>query len=286
VLAGIALASAAATLVNPYGWGLWQFLAETVRLERPDIPEWEPILRNRELLIPWLVTVALALWAAVRRPRPDLPYLAICLLLAVAAFKVSRLGAFFSLSVGLLLLAPLPSAGSAVRVPSGSRAATFTVGAAVAVFVFGVAVMSAPARISCLRPPERLQLDPEATAFILDNRLEGRLVVWFDWGEFALWHFAPALKVSMDGRRETVYSASTLNRHNDLYVAAGGARAYLDSLDADYAWLPPRLPLNQKLEEWGWHRVFESPRSVLWSARTMETPPRGVRAIAPCFPGP
>ena len=28
----------------------------------------------------------------------------------------------------------------------------------------------------------------------------------FDWGEYVLWHLSPQIKVSIDGRRETVYS--------------------------------------------------------------------------------
>ena len=38
----VALVSTLATLVTPYGWGLWRFLGETVRLGRSDITEWQP----------------------------------------------------------------------------------------------------------------------------------------------------------------------------------------------------------------------------------------------------
>src|SRR4029077_7977375 len=34
-----------ATLINPYGLGLWQFLADTVRPDRPDITDWKPLLQ-------------------------------------------------------------------------------------------------------------------------------------------------------------------------------------------------------------------------------------------------
>ena len=43
VLAGVLAASAAATLVNPYGFGLWHFLSTTVRLERTLISDWQPL---------------------------------------------------------------------------------------------------------------------------------------------------------------------------------------------------------------------------------------------------
>jgi len=34
----------------------------------------------------------------------------------------------------------------------------------------------------------------------------GRMATWFDWGEYAIWHFGPAVKVSVDGRTSKVIS--------------------------------------------------------------------------------
>ena len=42
--------------------------------------------------------------------------------------------------------------------------------------------------------------------FIRDHQLRGRMVTYFDWGEYAIWHLSPRVRVSLDGRRETVYS--------------------------------------------------------------------------------
>lgn len=39
----VGIASLAATLLNPYGVNLWVFLAETVRLDRADTAEWQPM---------------------------------------------------------------------------------------------------------------------------------------------------------------------------------------------------------------------------------------------------
>ena len=38
---GPGLAALAATLINPYGWGMWTFLFATVRMGR-DVTEWQP----------------------------------------------------------------------------------------------------------------------------------------------------------------------------------------------------------------------------------------------------
>jgi hypothetical protein len=60
------------------------------------------------------------------------------------------------------------------------------------------------------------QIDPEhgasypvrAIAWLGQSGLEGNLATYFAWGEYALWHLQPQVRVSMDGRRETVYPDS------------------------------------------------------------------------------
>jgi len=68
MLAAIGTLSALATLLNPYGYGLWQFLAETVRPARADVTDWKPLLQLPpavliiEALLPALALAAL--WKA------------------------------------------------------------------------------------------------------------------------------------------------------------------------------------------------------------------------------
>jgi hypothetical protein len=129
--------------------------------------------------------------------------------------------------------------------------------------------------------PER-----SAAPWIAAQRLNGRLLTWFDWGQYAIWHFAPSLRVSFDGRRETVYSAEYLQRHTDLYFLPESERDFLESLDADYAWLKRDIPLAGALERAGWTRVFDGPVSVVLSRRPIDSVP-GPEATGPaCFPGP
>jgi hypothetical protein len=278
VVAGM---SAAATLLTPYGLDLWRFLAETVRLGRPEIEEWLPLTENRELLIPWALTFVLALASAVKPTGRRWRDIAVAAMLAYASFRVSRIGAFFSLSVAALLLTP--SAVTAAARPYSRSGRSALVG--VCALIVTVALWRAPTPVTCLQPPDNMAMDNRAAAFIAAHDLRGRMVVWFNWGEYALWHFGPHLQVSLDGRRETIFTERTMNAHSALYDAVGDAHAYLDSLHADYIWLPPILRLNQRLSEWGWHQVFASDKSIVWAAHAL--PPRvRERTIATqCFPG-
>jgi hypothetical protein len=276
------VASAVATLVNPYGIELWRFLFETVRFERRDIVEWGSLTSTPIMFLPWTATVAIALLALARSRREQLAYFAVCLFLSVAAFRVIRLVPFFSLSV-LLLLGPLLAGDSApARAPIDAR------GWAGAGLIWVICVASStmgPARVGCLHTRGSFVIDERAASFLRENEAAGRLVVWFDWGEYVSWHFGPALKVSMDGRRETVYSAAMLQAHNRFYRNEPGAREFLERLSPDYVWLPKSLPVSAGIAGWGWMPIFETGMSTVWARGRLHSAWRQPAPVtSSCFP--
>ena len=274
--------SAAATLVNPYGVELWRFLFETVRFARGDIVEWGSLRNTPIMFLPWTATVAIVLLALARARREHLAYFAVCFFLGVASFQVIRLVPFFSLSV-LLLLGPL-LAGSAAPVRTRLDAR----GWAGALIVWMICVASSTigqVPVGCLQTRGSFFIDQQAASFLRENEATGRLVVWFDWGEYVSWHFGPALKVSMDGRRETVYSAAFLRAHNAFYRNESGTRDFLERLSPDYVWLPKSLRVSPMIAGWGWTPIFETGASTVWARGTGRT---AWRTPAPptssCFP--
>ena len=282
VLLGAGVASAVITLVNPYGLELWRFLFETVRFERRDIVEWGSLTSTPIMFLPWTATVAIALLALSRSRREHLPYFAVCLFLSVASFRVIRLVPFFSLAV-LLLLGPLLAAASApVRAAIDVRG---LVGAGLIWMICVASSTMGPARVGCLQTRGSFVIDEPAASFLRENKATGRLVVWFDWGEYVSWHFGPALKVSMDGRRETVYSAAMLQAHNAFFRNEPAARAFLERLSPDYVWLPKSLPVSARISDWGWMPIFETATSTVWARGHLRTewrqPPP---ATSSCFP--
>ncbi len=300
LLTAAGLAAVAATLLNPYGAGMWRFLAQTVRLGRPDIEEWGSVLTYPVALgAPWLLTLSvasIAVWWAGRPRRWD--YVGLVALLAFASFRVSRLDAFFALAAVILLAPEIMSLVErfvarwrAVTAPAASTAPAAGV---MAITVITVVAMLVPAAqvigpyASCLTIAGPWVPEAEASQFILKNRLQGRMLTWFDWGEYAIWHFGPDLQVSMDGRRETVYTEGTIQAHRRFYAADATAPSYLRALNPDYIWLPKRLPVTQTLRAAGWVAAFDGPVSVVF-ARAGAGPFEPVtdsRAAVRCFPGP
>ncbi|MGH9387172.1 MAG: hypothetical protein ACRD2N_23120 [Vicinamibacterales bacterium] len=290
----IGLLAGAATLLNPWGSGLWTFLAETVRPARADIEEWAPVTQYPLALgIPWGLTVAsggLALWRGGLPSRLD--YLGVIGVLSVLAFFVGRLDAFFVLAVVILLAPQLAASWKGGQAASASRQQR----GMVAVTVIGVLGMLVPvARFvapysTCLPIGGAWAPDSQGARFISENRLTGRMLTWFDWGEYVIWHFGPALRVSMDGRRETVYSDATIQAHRRFYEGDATAIPYLRQLTPDFLWLPSSLAVARQMESAGWSPLFAGLASTIWSRSLTRAPSqsseRPARSELRCFPGP
>jgi hypothetical protein len=255
----MAVASAAACLVNPYGLRMLDFLLATVRPERADIPEWRPVTTlPLAALALWALPLALAAVALIRRRRgaPLWAWLTV-VTLAVGSMRVARLGGFFALAVGLLVA---PLAAPARREGDGTSGAIdwTAIGAALCAAALAIGIFGRRVSMDGGWTPE-----PGAVEFARTHGLRGRLLTWFDYGEYAIWHLGPTLTVSMDGRRETVYSVAVRNRHTEIYRNGPGAIVAVAELRPDYIWLPKSLPVVSHLESVGWHPYYIGPRSVI-----------------------
>ena len=235
-------ASLAATLVNPYGVGLWRFLATTVRSSRPDITEWAPFSLHEPPLM-WVSVIAplavLALLLRNRETRPPLESCAVVSLLVVAGLRVSRVAPLVCPACLALLGPSITKAwGHLGRLTAPAPAA-----AAVWFLPAALTLMTAPGPIrialTCL-PIEGGWAPDRAAAAQLRGRA-GRLWTTFDWGEYAIWQFGPELRVSIDGRRETVYSDAVIALHRDAERGEPSAIARLTALRVEYFWLPSSL---------------------------------------------
>ena len=288
-LAVAGAAALAGTLVTPYGIELWKFLHDTVGFSRGDITEWQPIYAfGWQGWVRWTVTVTCAGAALIVGGRnARTPERIACLFgLAVAAFLVMRLQAF--LAVGTVMLAG-PALGHAYQRARENKSLRVTNRAArgttaVAWCVTAAALAAAAVNITHLQVNRRLMPAPGAVAF-LNTQPAGRVLVWFDWGEYAIWHLAPGMRVSIDGRRETTYSAKLQDEHLRFYFDADGGASLPATLSADYVWIPPHLPAASRLDAEGWRRVYEDGDAVVFARRQSPSRERAVMLVAATPPG-
>ena len=284
-----------ATLATPYGLGLWRFLAETVGFGRADIREWQPIyVLGPNLWLLWLTTLGLAATGFSLTKRTEIRWERVLVVaaLAVLSLQVSRLLAFFALATlfcfgGAMAhrLGRLRGAGSSQR-PVSLRAV-----AAVAVCVIVIAVPTIAVNAAAVRIDPRHAPEAAAVEFLRARARPARVLVWFDWGQYAIWHLPSGMKVSIDGRRETVYSAALQERHLRFYFDLPGGAALPGELNADYVWLPRRLTAARKLREReDWALVYDGEQSQIFERAGAASLPTQVADITPAsrrfFPGP
>ena len=274
-LAAVGALAVIATLINPYGVGLWQFLAATVRPERPDITDWLPLLSlPRAVLVIEAILPAIALAALFKRTNSGEPRAwrsvslrdtAVIGLLLVATLRVGRVDAFLQCAIAMLLARPMIGLlnGVDLNLRASFRRPSFAVGALTAALAVYVGVM-AWANLRVIRVEGRWIPDRAAALTLRDTRPGARVLTWFDWGEYALWQLSPAgIRVSMDGRRETVYSARVSSDHRRFYAAQPDMIDYPDRIGADHVWLPSHLPIIEPLVQRGWRKVLDTGKSVV-----------------------
>jgi hypothetical protein len=297
IVIAIAIAAVVSTIINPYGWHLWEFLQQTVGFSRPDIVEWQPVYRLDLIFVALWGLVLLALATALRRAivnrSLDLQATAMPLILAVAAFRVSRLQSFFAISVVMLMAAQFRTVRDASRVQSPSLKATPWPKVA-AVLVLALAIVSgslkaASENVGCVRMDSDKLPEASISEVIAAGGLRGRMLTWFSWGEYAIWHWGrEGILVSMDGRRETVYSNTAVTDHLKFYFQPDARHAIIEKLRPDYIWLPAHLKVIDGLQKDGWRMIYAGERSVLLTRGDVQPQePHDQGQPAPrCFPGP
>ena len=113
------------------------------------------------------------------------------------------------------------------------------------------------------------------------------MVTFFDWGEYAIWHLQPRVRVSMDGRRETVYSEQRIALNKAIVNGTAEGLRTLAAWRPEYVWLPATsVAARNWLAGNGYRLDTETGRSFV---AVRDDVPRLVPAGAsagtrPCFP--
>jgi len=220
-LAQAALAALAATLVNPYGLGLWRFLLRTATVPRPEIVEWQPLASFPAFMFFVGALIVLGLWAVIRSGRPRSPLLLAIYIVSVVMTTVAvRHLLFFALAWAVFHAEHVQAAGAWLLRPLNPgrvlRRALWATTLLLAVALW-INVLASPVTIEVREE----SYPARAIALIKEHLPQGRLVIYFDWGQYALWHLGPEVQVSMDGRRETVYDDRIYQQSLELTFGHG-----------------------------------------------------------------
>jgi hypothetical protein len=230
----IAAASAAATAITPYGWTLWLFLARTLG-PRPEIAEWQAVSLVTVQGLAYLVVAGVGVTALFLTRRERLPIdimLIVCAVLLpfiaqrhlpLTVLIVLIFGGEHIASAASVVVRRLTSRPSAAPQERSDRFRPL-VAAALLVETCVLLVLIVRSPTTGQITYSSAEYPVEAVAWLADlaaARGRGNVAVHFNWGEYVLWHAGPRVKVSMDGRRETVYSDATYHENSLFFDGVG-----------------------------------------------------------------
>jgi hypothetical protein len=298
--AGLVMAAcAAATLVTPYGWTLWTFLARTLG-PRPEIAEWQgvPLVTIQGLAYLAVAGAGVTGLFLTRRPRLpiDIVLIFCAVLLPWIAQRHLPLTVLIVLIIGgehIASAAPLVvrrlTAGASTApdwAADNDTAADIVadttpqersnrfrplVAAALLAETCVLLVMIATSPQTGRIVYKSAEYPVEAVARLADFAAAGgaaNVAVHFDWGEYVLWHAGPRVKVSMDGRRETVYSDAVYHDNMQFIDGVGEWDRLLARGETDLALVPAGTAVYHLMAyKPDWELVMESGPAALFGRR-------------------
>jgi hypothetical protein len=275
------VASALTPLLNPYGWGVYEFVAHNSGVSAARrIDEWLPPSLDLWIGKAWLVSLLVmaglfaVAWLRLRR-RPMA-----CELVLIGCFLVLACGAVRMVAWWLLVCAPM-AAGLVTELwprpqPDAERP-SWDAAAAFGLLVI-LAVMSLPLLqrfnplLAARQAAPRLEDALEAAHDCLRHHAPGgRIYSHFEWGEYLSWSFTPGYKVFMDGRIE-IFPDEVWEKYATVTCGKAGWQRVLAEYDVDALLLDgdyhARTGLLPRVQEAGsWRPVFQDGRVLLFLRR-------------------
>lgn len=221
------------TLINPYGFELWNFIINASFMPRPYIPEWHPISLSGpfhlfkgikiHILAGFFILTLLTLLAGIKLVREKEKYdwtrILLVVVLLYLGVKHQRHTQFFILAISGLfyhhfvdLFIPIQGLiKKYLNDKAYERWKTIR-------YSFGYIVLASILIYSVPKLSHSIIVDPQvypvgSFEFIKQNNISGNLATTYNWGSYAFWKLYPQCKVLIDGRYEEVYP-------NDVYDVA------------------------------------------------------------------
>ena len=289
------IAAGFATLATPYAGELWLFL-RTALTPRLEIAEWNPIVATSPEGVAYIVllTPTILGWIYSRREkRPVLLFL--YLIAALLPLVARRHSPLFALALVILAGEHIADAASRLlqrraggantqamqggndshretdgdRDSDGLAASTpFAPPAWMSLTFLVMAFACLALAVPYVRQVivDRESFPVEAVRLIAASGIRTNLATEFGWGEYVLWHVGPDVKVSTDGRRETVYSDAAYEETLQFMYGYDRWDAVLDHAGVDLALVPTGTwpTFNLMRSKPGWTLIYRDDRSALF----------------------
>jgi hypothetical protein len=219
------------TFANPYGIKLWQYLIPALLHQRSTITEWQPmplfgfdIFVGFRILFIFALVTAIVGWRNLKEASSPASVI-ILLVTAYLGFRHKRHAPFFALAAAAFLGPYLEAALGRIR--CRMPASLFKNIRPILILFIIYSLIAAGVALFIL-PDVSFQIlvhagffPVRATDILMYSKASGNLVIPLEWGSYAMWRLYPRIKISMCGRYETIYPASTFQMNQDFFLRSG-----------------------------------------------------------------
>jgi hypothetical protein len=282
---GLVIVAILAVCFNPYGPRLLGYLVGELTAPHP-ITEWQPVAladpAQWSFLLLLALLVATAPFGRLLRQRP---WWAVLLLgIAVMALRHQRHTPLLALCAAVPLAEQIEAAarwlGRRGLVLSAPAVQVLSVAAALLAMVQLVSVGTRMAASHGRLFYEADEYPVGAVRFMREQGIQGNLAVPLDWGGYVLWHNAPSVKVSIDGRFATIYPPAVVKTNFDFFYGGGAAASRLLDAYPTTLVLAPAGSVTPVRQRTGWHLLYRDAVAELFTqgpvgAAKVESAPQG-----------
>lgn len=271
--------------VNPYGLGYYRFLLYANSMPRPFIPEWNSMWLlppATPLAVPYLLSLALFLYALGKAGPRSMPGFLIVALLAAGSAKTMKLVPFYALA----WIFTVPEALG--RTPLGRRVEALLYRRQQAVGMACAALTPLLLAGIWFTQPWALVVPGDATAsrgglafpvgpveYLEANGFKGNAMTFFRHGAYVSWKLHPDVKVGCDSRYEVAYPPALADENFRFYLHEVDAvyDRVMSAYPTDVLLVDRRFPLAAKLErQSAWRRVYVDDGFAVYARPGLDLP--------------
>jgi hypothetical protein len=260
----IFLLSLSMTLINPYGINFIEYMFTAATMPRPYIIEWKPLnlFENfwSHLGFKLLLIIIFFGWLhklISKIKSIDWTELFLLLITLYLSLKHQRHVVFFAIAASIFGYQYFYNASifctnfvkkvlQKILSYKYLRLLSFAFQSFIYTFIitFGIYIILLNPMIIKIKPAD---YPANAVEFIKINKLNGNLLVPFNWGSYALWKLYPQCRVSIDSRYEETYSDSFYKEMMDFNFSNSGWDNVLKKYHADIILIPGDSKIYKKI---------------------------------------
>jgi hypothetical protein len=288
----IAIGCAAATLINPFGIGLWSGVAHSVGdpLIRQIVNDWVPLPKlmlhmwrddPRQLmqdLAPLFLFAAFVATVAIAPDLDDAPLVAVAAIFIAAGIYAARnvAPAVIALAIPLARHASLALDRGKTRTAQEVSAEPAPALLAVCAVMLALVGGTFSNRLATWKP-----VPTGALAFIKQHGLHGNMLCEFEWGSYVLWHMSDAFKVYIDPRGELVYTDKMEGDYARFFYGMNGAQSLLDAYPHDYVLMGVETKgCDLVRKDPRWHLLYSDQTAALFGRNALPGEPPVIGNVA------